>query len=893
MLRRAVGASALCVLFILGSAAAPNDEARKIKLAEGLRAKKAKARAAGLASAAQDQFPASAPDGGYEEAWEQSSWAGPEQKQWNDKSSYWGKTGDVDLAFMEPWIAPASSWAARRDLSLTAAKRFAVSSAGGRTCILCGGVGTSPYTDTGVVCYAEDREGASWKTSLVKDSGGFAAKEVFDLCWAPKSTSGYICAATRMPAQSTPKTPLFYHDGPVPTSSWNSASEAGSIPRRGIYAFSAIAPSPASANAEVYLGFEGSSEGDAEVYRFREPSDWELVGNRRLPEAKGVYSLHVIGTGVLAGTGPRALIYEWDKNAKTWNPRRVGTLGAGDVLDLAKVGDYVYAALGNCSPEPKARLFRAKDDYTRWEDVTPKGSAAGALKAFVAVDAFGKDGAVGALGDSFDQVFVSRAPGPAGWGLVGGDGGSGKDLVHVTSGTDFWGNFVACEKNGVYARKFQGFKNGGVLYSSVFDSRDKLVEYKKLEFEGALASGGARFWLRAASDYDALRTAGGGSGEPAWVEVSPGQPLPGELSAKRYVQYKVQLDVPDGQKFPPVVRKIRVVTYQTYGKVTGASPANNATNQKIDVPIKFVFSKDIDYETITRDNLKIKGKDGEEYAWWRFQYDRDKCEYVANHEKFRSYDEVTVVLESIKDREILDYWGEEIDPDGDGEPGGIYKFSFKVGKDGGGETEGPKVYDVAVEPNPTYGAKEVKITATADDEETGGSNIVAAEYSFGRNPAPAGQGEPMEGDFGHHPKIEVSATADIGELVRGKERLMVYVRAKDVAGNWGDPTATPIFVRPPEFLPKEYVYFYPNPCRGDVGYFHYLVTKDSNVNVRVYDIRGRLVDEIEAEVKAFSGDSLKWDISGVGADVYVFRLTARSRTDGEEASVTKKLAVLK
>ncbi len=892
MLRRVVTASALCALFFWGGAAAPNDEARKIKLAEGLRAKAAKARAAGLALATQGPLPAFAADGGYEESWEQSSWGGRPQKQWNGKNSYWKKTDDVNLTFMEPWVAPAYAWAARRDLPLTTANRFAVSSAAGKTCILCGGVGTTPYAGTGVVSYAEDREGANWKTSPVSESGGFKAKGVFDLCWAPKSTSGNICAATSMQSLSTPKTPLFYYPGPVPMSQWVSAVESSSIPPRTVYNFNAIAPERAGTGGEVYLGYSGGSIGTARLYGYRDqPRTWKDIG--KLIEAKDVHSLCTIDTGFLAGTGPKALVYEWNKTQEKLTPRSVGTLVAGDVLDLAKVGGYVYAAVGNSSPEPKARLFRAKDNYAQWEDVTPKGSAVAALKGFRAVAAFGKDGAVGALGDSFEQVFVARAPGPAGWGLVKGDGGSGKDLVHVMAGTDFWGNFVACEKDGVYARKFQGFKSGGVLYSSVFDSRDKLVEYKKLEFEGALASGGARFWLRAARDYDALKNAeGGGSGEPPWVDVSPGQPLPGELSGKRYIQYKVQLDVPDGKKFPPVVKKVRLVTFQTYGKVTGTSPVNSATNQKIDVAIKFVFSKDVRRETITRYNLKIKGKEGEEYAWWD-ENPPYTDEFVINHEKFKAYDEITVVLESIKDREILDYWGEEIDPDGDGERGGVYKFSFSVGKDGGGETEGPKVYDVAVEPNPTYGAKDVEITATADDTETGRSNIVAAEYSFGRNPAPAGMGEPMEGDFGHHPKITVWATADIGGLAQGEERLMVYVRAKDVAGNWGDPTAAPIFVRPPEFLPKEYVYFYPNPCRGDVGYFHYLVTKKSNVKVRVYDMRGRLVDEIEAEVQAFSSDSLRWDISGVGADVYVFRLTARAREDGEQASVTKKLAVLR
>ncbi len=900
MLRRVFAASALCTLFVWRSAAAPNGEARKIKLAEGLRAKAAGARAAALAAGT--RLPPFAPDGGYDKSLEQDGWGRPVQKQWDGKNSYWKKTDDVDLAFMEPSLAPASSWAARRDLPLAAAGRFAVSSAAGKTCILFGGVGTGPYADTGVVCYAEDREGASWKVSEVGDSRGFKAKRVFDLCWFPTSTSGYICAATRMPNVSTPKTPLFYRGGVVPSSYWVSAPEQSSplIPPRGLYAFTAISPGAAGTNPEVYLGTVPGA-GAAKVYHFNYPRNWELLGSAGLPRAKGVYSLCTVPTGVLAGTGPNGLVYEWDKNRKKWEERRVGQLTAGVIYDLAPVGDYVYAALGNCSPEPKARLFRAKDNYAQWADVTPKGSAAGALKAFVAVDAFGKDGAVAALGDSFGQIFVAHSPEAGGWGLVKGDGGSGKDLARVASGTDFWGNFVACVSGGVYARKFQGFKKDGVLYSSVFDSHDKLVEYKKLEFEGPLASGGAKFWLRAARDYDAFKTPGGSqTGEPAWLEAPPGQPLPAELDNKRFVQYKVRLDVPEGLKFPPVLKRVRLAMLSPYGKVVETYPPNRAEKQAAEVPITFWFSKGVRPETIKKENVVIRGK-RRQYNWPRYIYRKDNFEFTVYHDVFEADDAITVTLESTPGRRILDSRGKEIDPDGDGEPGGRYKFSFTVGSGGGpvisepfrGEREGPIVYDVKVEPNPTYGETEVRITATADDTKRGNSNIAAAEFSVGREPAPPGQGEPMEGEF-KSPKVTVFAETDIGGQPRRETRLIVYVRAQDAFANWGDATAAPIFILPPEFLPKEYVYFYPNPCREDMGYFHFLVTRDSDVNVCIYDMRGRLVGEIGSYAQAYSGErGLPWDVSGIGADVYFFTLTARAVATGEVASVTKKLAVLK
>jgi hypothetical protein len=884
-------ASSMVALCVWQGAAAPEGDARKEKWAERIEAESSRAPFGDAVVSADETSPGPGSDSGQTKEWAQERWDGPQTKEWNDRDSYWGKTNGIDLAFMPPYVGPSAAWGTRRDLSMSAGGRFAVSSTNGKTCILYGGVGTG---GAGVVRYAEDKEGSTWKLSPVKESGGFQAKGVLDLCWTPKTTSGYICAATTIENQQTTKTPFFYYQGAVPSSYWSSAVEYNLLPPRTLYTFTAVAAGPKGPNAEVYLGCHGPVSGQGEVYRYREGSaPWTLLG--RFTDAEAVYSLCAIDTGFLAGTGPQAVIYEWVENESKWNRRPVTGLTAGDIKDIAKIGNSYYAAAGNCAPGEKARLFRTRD-FMQWEDVTPRAAGVTTLDEFVAFAEFGKDGGAVAVGDTFDRFYVSQYPAPANWGVIAGDeGAAGKDVVHVNSGGGFWGNFFAYQEEGnVFARKFQGFRDDGELYSSVYDSYDTLINYEMLEFEGATASGDAKFWLRAGENLGDFKTRdGSSSGEPEWVAVTPGQILPAALDGKRYIQYKMSLDVPDGQKFPPIVKKVRLEMFSTYAKVTSTTPVPGTKGHDVDVPVRFVFSKVVDEDTIKaeNENIKLTGRN-RTYNWYGFAVP-ETTEYVVYHENFDPYDEIKVTLESIPRREIRDKDGWEIDPDGDGTQGGRYEFTFSVGAGGGGEGEGPAVRDLTIQPNPTFGAKEVTINAVADDTQTGKSDIVAAECSFGPSAAPAGQGLPMEGNFGT-PVADVWTVADISEVSQGQTRVIAYVRALDKAGNWGDPTAAPIFIRPPEFLPAEYVYFYPNPCREEEGYFHYLVTKDSEITVRVFDIRGRLVDEIRTIARAYAGEEgLRWDVSHVGSDVYVFRLTARAVATGEMATVTKKLAVLK
>ncbi len=212
------------------------------------------------------------------------------------------------------------------------------------------------------------------------------------------------------------------------------------------------------------------------------------------------------------------------------------------------------------------------------------------------------------------------------------------------------------------------------------------------------------------------------------------------------------------------------------------------------------------------------------------------------------------------------------------------------------DKEGPRVAHISLTPNPNYGSRNIKIVARVDDRETGGSKVVAAEFSVGPYPQPAGQGIAMEGDFGK-PVVTASGSYQLPESGPGSledEQVLFYVRGKDGAGNWGDPVAAVLFNRTRNILPAEYVYFTPNPCRRDTGYISFMVTEECGVTVQVFDLKGREIIRWEETVPPVNKPQLiPWDVSRVGTDVYIFRVTARSRATGEEATVAKKLAVIK
>ncbi len=110
----------------------------------------------------------------------------------------------------------------------------------------------------------------------------------------------------------------------------------------------------------------------------------------------------------------------------------------------------------------------------------------------------------------------------------------------------------------------------------------------------------------------------------------------------------------------------------------------------------------------------------------------------------------------------------------------------------GVDTVGPQVLSVEINPNPTAGALRVTVRGTASEENTGGSVVSGLELSVDEA-APPGQGFVMSGiDFFDSPREVASYVLPV-EWQPGDAHI-VYVRAQDSKGNWGDAGSATLYV---------------------------------------------------------------------------------------------------
>ena len=91
-------------------------------------------------------------------------------------------------------------------------------------------------------------------------------------------------------------------------------------------------------------------------------------------------------------------------------------------------------------------------------------------------------------------------------------------------------------------------------------------------------------------------------------------------------------------------------------------------------------------------------------------------------------------------------------------------------------------------------------------------------------------------------------------------------------------------------------YNYPNPApageHGDKTIFRYYTVTDADVRISIYDIAGRLVDDLRAEATGGVYSEKPWDISNVASGVYVYVIEIQP-ISGTPQVITKKLAIVR
>lgn len=94
------------------------------------------------------------------------------------------------------------------------------------------------------------------------------------------------------------------------------------------------------------------------------------------------------------------------------------------------------------------------------------------------------------------------------------------------------------------------------------------------------------------------------------------------------------------------------------------------------------------------------------------------------------------------------------------------------------------------------------------------------------------------------------------------------------------------------FFPANRAYNYPNPVYGGKTYIHYYVARDSKINIKIFDIAGDFVAELNDIAQGGLEKETVWNVSNIQSGVYLARIEAQSNNGKTETNIIK-IAVVK
>ncbi len=94
------------------------------------------------------------------------------------------------------------------------------------------------------------------------------------------------------------------------------------------------------------------------------------------------------------------------------------------------------------------------------------------------------------------------------------------------------------------------------------------------------------------------------------------------------------------------------------------------------------------------------------------------------------------------------------------------------------------------------------------------------------------------------------------------------------------------------FFPEERAYNYPNPVYESTTAIRFFVSEDADVSIKIYDLAGDKVDEINSTARGGFDNEIIWNVSSIQSGVYLARIEAKSNSGKTESTVIK-IAVVK
>lgn len=94
------------------------------------------------------------------------------------------------------------------------------------------------------------------------------------------------------------------------------------------------------------------------------------------------------------------------------------------------------------------------------------------------------------------------------------------------------------------------------------------------------------------------------------------------------------------------------------------------------------------------------------------------------------------------------------------------------------------------------------------------------------------------------------------------------------------------------FFPKERVYNWPNPVYNGQTYIRYFVSEDSKINIKIFDLAGDFVAELNDNARGGVDNETTWNVDNIQSGVYLARVEATGNSGKKENNVIK-IAVIK
>jgi len=95
-----------------------------------------------------------------------------------------------------------------------------------------------------------------------------------------------------------------------------------------------------------------------------------------------------------------------------------------------------------------------------------------------------------------------------------------------------------------------------------------------------------------------------------------------------------------------------------------------------------------------------------------------------------------------------------------------------------------------------------------------------------------------------------------------------------------------------EFFPENRAYNYPNPVYESTTNIRYYVAEDSKINIKIFDLAGDFVAELNDEAQGGMDNETVWDVTNIQSGVYFARIEANS-TSGKTEQAIIKIAIVK